>query len=89
MMYGFGDDKNAYTESVDLLEDLVIEFITEAVTQHHFTLVEYNTQRDVNFNFCILNFVDPKSYGSWTNWTCISGGYNAPSAERPKKICSS
>lgn len=29
MMYGFGDDQNPYTESVDLLEDLVIEFITE------------------------------------------------------------
>lgn len=29
MMYGFGDDENPYTESVDLLEDLVIEFITE------------------------------------------------------------
>lgn len=26
---GFGDDRNPYTESVDLLEDLVIEFITE------------------------------------------------------------
>jgi transcription initiation factor TFIID subunit 13 len=29
MMYGFGDDRNPFTESVDLLEDLVIEFITE------------------------------------------------------------
>ncbi|XP_031623741.1 transcription initiation factor TFIID subunit 13 [Contarinia nasturtii] len=29
MMYAFGDDQNPYTESVDLLEDLVIEFITE------------------------------------------------------------
>ncbi|XP_042890083.1 transcription initiation factor TFIID subunit 13 isoform X2 [Penaeus vannamei] len=29
MMYGFGDDQNPYTESVDLLEDLVIEFITQ------------------------------------------------------------
>ncbi|KAI8508364.1 PREDICTED: transcription initiation factor TFIID subunit 13-like [Branchiostoma belcheri] len=29
MMYGFGDDQNPYAESVDLLEDLVIEFITE------------------------------------------------------------
>ena len=29
MMYGFGDDQNPFTESVDLLEDLVIEFITE------------------------------------------------------------
>lgn len=31
-MYGFGDDQNPYTESVDLLEDLVIEFITEIVS---------------------------------------------------------
>lgn len=31
MMYGFGDDQNPYTESVDLLEDLVIEFITQMV----------------------------------------------------------
>lgn len=29
MMYGFGDDRNPYTESVDLLEDLVIKYITE------------------------------------------------------------
>eukprot|EP00118_Oscarella_pearsei_P025260 m.307852 g.307852 ORF g.307852 m.307852 type:complete len:112 (+) comp42937_c0_seq1:174-509(+) len=29
MMYGFGDDPNPYAESVDLLEDLVVEFITE------------------------------------------------------------
>ncbi|BFZ10158.1 hypothetical protein BsWGS_13197 [Bradybaena similaris] len=29
MMYGFGDDQNPYTESVDLLEDLVTEYISE------------------------------------------------------------
>jgi len=29
MMYGFGDDQNPYSESVDMLEDLVVEFITE------------------------------------------------------------
>uniref|UniRef100_A0A2K5CXK4 Transcription initiation factor TFIID subunit 13 n=1 Tax=Aotus nancymaae TaxID=37293 RepID=A0A2K5CXK4_AOTNA len=29
MMYGFGDDQNPYTESVNIFEDLVIEFITE------------------------------------------------------------
>lgn len=29
MMYGFGDDQNPYTESLDILEDFVIEFITE------------------------------------------------------------
>lgn len=28
-MYGFGDDQNPYTESVDLLEDLVIQYISE------------------------------------------------------------
>lgn len=31
MMYGFGDDENPYTESVDVLEDLVIDFITDMV----------------------------------------------------------
>lgn len=31
MMFGFGDDQNPYTESVDLLEDLVIEYITDMV----------------------------------------------------------
>jgi len=29
MLYGYGDDKNPYTETVDFLEDLVMEFITE------------------------------------------------------------
>ena len=31
MMYGFGDDPSPYTESVDLLEDLVIEYVTSMV----------------------------------------------------------
>ncbi|XP_046849004.1 transcription initiation factor TFIID subunit 13-like [Xenia sp. Carnegie-2017] len=29
MMYGFGDDQAPFTESVDLLEDLVVEYISE------------------------------------------------------------
>lgn len=29
MMHGFGDDVNPYNESVDMVEDLVIELITE------------------------------------------------------------
>lgn len=29
MMYGFGDDRNPYTESVELLEDLVLKYINE------------------------------------------------------------
>jgi len=28
-MYGFGDEQVPFTESVDLLEDLVVEYITE------------------------------------------------------------
>lgn len=28
-MFGFGDDQVPFTESVDLLEDLVVEYITE------------------------------------------------------------
>ena len=29
MMHGFGDDLNPYEDTVDLVEDLVVEFITE------------------------------------------------------------
>ena len=29
MMYGFGDDRNPYTESVELLEDLVFKYIND------------------------------------------------------------
>ena len=29
MLFGYGDDQNPYTESVEFLEDLVIEFITD------------------------------------------------------------
>jgi len=43
MMYGFGDDENPYTESVDILEDLVIEFITEMVYYIFIlTILNYN-----------------------------------------------
>lgn len=29
MMHGFGDDRNPYEDTVDMVEDLVVEFITE------------------------------------------------------------
>ena len=29
MLFGYGDDQNPYTETVDFLEDLVLEFICE------------------------------------------------------------
>lgn len=32
MMYGFGDDEVPYTESVDLLEDMLIGYINEMVS---------------------------------------------------------
>ena len=34
-MYGFGDEQNPFTESVDVLEDLVIEYMTELVSHYH------------------------------------------------------
>ena len=33
-MYGFGDDQNPYAETVELLEDLVLEFITDIVSTY-------------------------------------------------------
>lgn len=33
MMYGFGDDQNPYTESVDLLENLVLKYINDVTRQ--------------------------------------------------------
>jgi hypothetical protein len=30
-MYGFGDDEQPYAESVELLEDLVVQYITDMV----------------------------------------------------------
>lgn len=50
MMYGFGDDQNPYTESVDILEDLVIEFITEMVSDYSFFLLLF-----FNFVTVIVN----------------------------------
>ena len=35
-MFGFGDDQVPFTESVDLLEDLVVEYITEMVRKQDF-----------------------------------------------------
>merc|ERR1719270_1421814 len=29
MLYGYGDDRNPYTETVDFLEDVVIQFIID------------------------------------------------------------
>jgi len=59
MMYGFGDDPNPYTESVDLLEDLVIEFIIEMTCK----ALETGKQGKVNIEDMIfLIRKDPRKY---------------------------
>lgn len=50
MMYGFGDDKNPYTETVDLLEDLVIEFITQ-ITHDALDVKKQSTKVCAYFRF--------------------------------------
>ena len=49
MMYGFGDEQVPFTESVDLLEDLVVEYITEMVrssprTSHNYVMYQRTSQ---------------------------------------------
>lgn len=54
-MYGFGDDQNPYTESVDILEDLVIEFITEMVGSYNMlVLIRHLMQQMQYLGFCFL-----------------------------------
>ncbi|XP_064602772.1 transcription initiation factor TFIID subunit 13-like [Liolophura sinensis] len=59
MMYGFGDDQNPYTESVDLLEDLVIEYISEMTKK---ALETGRTGRIAVEDIIFLIRKDPKKY---------------------------
>lgn len=63
-MYGFGDDQNPYTESVDILEDLVIEFITEMVGSYNMLLlIRHLIQQMLYLGFCflaVLFYVKPR-----------------------------
>ncbi|KAG7307775.1 Transcription initiation factor TFIID subunit 13-variant 2 [Plutella xylostella] len=59
MMYGFGDDQNPYTESVDFLEDLVIEFITETT---HRAMEVGRTGRVQVEDIIFLVRKDPRKY---------------------------
>ena len=52
MMYGFGDDPQPYAESVELLEDLVVQYITD--------MVETNLLKFFN-HFIFCPFSDIKS----------------------------
>ncbi len=59
MMYGFGDDQNSCPESVDLLENLVIEYITEMTTK----ALEIGKSDRINVeDILFLLRKDPKKY---------------------------
>ncbi|KFO19146.1 transcription initiation factor TFIID subunit 13-like [Fukomys damarensis] len=58
MMYGFGDDQNPYTESGDILEDVVIEFIPEMTHKAMST----GRQGRVHVEDIVLNRKDPREF---------------------------
>ncbi|KAM9203786.1 transcription initiation factor TFIID subunit 13 isoform 2-T2 [Mergus octosetaceus] len=71
MMYGFGDDQNPYTESVDILEDLVIEFITEMVSRRRAARPRTDTQGHVN----------------WPARARTGGGHRLSNPQGPPQVC--
>ena len=59
MMHGFGDDANPYTETVDLVEDLVVQFITEMTVK----AMEVGKSGKVHVNdIMFILRRDPKKY---------------------------
>ena len=59
MMHGFGDDPNPYSETVDLVEELVIQFITEMTVK----AMEVGKSGKVHVNDIIFIIrKDPKKY---------------------------
>lgn len=59
MMHGFGDDPNPYSETVDLVEELVIQFITEMTLK----AMEVGKSGKVHVNDIIFIIrKDPKKY---------------------------
>lgn len=59
MMHGFGDDPNPYSETVDLVEELVVQFVTEMTTK----AMEVGRSGRVHVNDIIFIIrKDPKKY---------------------------
>lgn len=59
MMHGFGDDSNPYSETVDLVEELVVQFITEMTVK----AMEVGKSGRVHVNDIIFIIrKDPKKY---------------------------
>lgn len=63
MMYGFGDDQNPYTESVDLLEDLAIEFITNMVSFYICSIIFLFIHSSIVVFFCHAQNLLCEHYG--------------------------
>jgi len=57
-MYGFGDDSQPYAESVELLEDLVVQYITDMVK------IKQKQRKEFD-NYYYFYFLDIKSNRNW------------------------
>jgi Transcription initiation factor IID, 18kD subunit len=53
MLYGYGDDRNPYTETVDFLEDLVFQFITD-MTQKAMEIGRQNRVQVCTSSFSLI-----------------------------------
>jgi len=67
MMYGFGDDQNPYSESVDLLEDLVIDYISEMVHWSANECTSYNIV-DISLVFSMRISVSKYMHPAGSDW---------------------
>ena len=75
MLYGYGDDKNPYTETVDFLEDLVMEFISEMTHKSMEIGRQGRVQVDIGSGFMV------KSKGLYL----VAGGRHHLSCEKTAK----
>ena len=67
MLYGYGDDRNPYTETVDFLEDLVIEFINEMTHKS----MEIGRPGRLQVGCCTLHAAPGEKVAlfEWIRWT--------------------
>jgi hypothetical protein len=61
LMYGFGDDRNPANDTVNVMEEILIEYITDIVRTNNYSL----TLR-FKYMFSVLN--------RWGSYTKISSG---------------
>ncbi|KAK9815347.1 hypothetical protein WJX72_002114 [[Myrmecia] bisecta] len=61
MMYGHGDDANSYQETVDLVEDIVVDWIT-AITQKAMEQAAYSGGKVTPAEIIYMVRKDPKKF---------------------------